>query len=204
MSANPHPSRVLCPRTTRLPPPGPPPCLQTAPRPTKAPALALPTSQPPAEQPATALPRRTPDRRPSSTRPGKGGGGGADRIHDRHPLRRRRRTMTEPPIPPANLPTGHPLCRPTTAPAQIRARPPTTTCPPARDTTSTTTNRQGCSPGKSTRAARRRPAAGISWSPASTPASPPLLRLHHHQPGPRQGWTPAARAALGPRRLRQI
>lgn len=84
MAARPHPRRKFRPRTPCLPPPGPPPCIQTPPRPTKVTGFG----------PKDAPDRRDRSIRPASnnagaasahTRPGNGGGGGADASGPAHP-----------------------------------------------------------------------------------------------------------------------
>nr|XP_020199691.1 translation initiation factor IF-2 [Aegilops tauschii subsp. strangulata] len=109
-------------------------------------------------------------------------------------------TSSAPPIPPANLPTGHPLCRPTTAPVQIRARPPTTTCSPARDTPSTTAKHQGCSPGSQPAPlAAVQPPEPTRVRPARLPArlccASTTTSQGHGRGGRPQPARPAARAA---------
>ena len=70
MSARPHPSRAIRPRSTRLPPPGPPPCIQTVLESSKEQALASanPNHRQKLQRPSRL---RTPSQQPTSTRLGK-------------------------------------------------------------------------------------------------------------------------------------
>lgn len=86
-----------------------------SPKTEKASALVQ-NGRPKDETAANAPPRTSPERRPHALGRGKGRRG-SGRIHDRHtPVSvTGGPTASAPPIPPAYLPTEHPLCRPATA-----------------------------------------------------------------------------------------
>lgn len=176
MAAHQHLRRELRPQTSRLPPPRPPPCIQTPPRPAKVTGFA-PKDAPDRQTAAYVPPRTTPElHRPAL---GRGKGEEGERTHpDRHtpvpvtggPNSRRRLPSLQPTSPPDT-----PCVAPPRQPAQLHARPPTHTRPPARKTPRSAADHQESSPGSpSVLPAAAQPPEHLE--PASPPTDLPLLR----------------------------
>nr|XP_020183781.1 vegetative cell wall protein gp1-like [Aegilops tauschii subsp. strangulata] len=176
MAAHPHLRRELRPRTSRLPPPRPPPYIQTPPRPAKVTGFG-PKDAPDRQTAAYVPPRTTSElHRPAL---GRGKGEEGERTHpDRHtpvpvtggPTSRRRLPSLQPTSPPDTPCVASPR-----QPAQLHARPPTHTRPPARKTPRSAADHQESSPGSpSALPAAAQPPEHLE--PASPPTDLPLLR----------------------------
>ena len=181
VAARPHPRRKSRPRTSCLPPPGPPPCIQTPPGPTKVTSLGQ-RAHPTEETAAYIPPRTTPElRQPTHGR------GTGEEGEQTHPGRHTPVPATggpgsaAPPVPPACLPTGQLGVAPPRRRPQLHARPPTYTRPPARrDPKGRHQSRRKLTE-EPICAAHRRPAAEAS-EPGQPAHQPTAAASHHHPP----------------------